>query len=140
MAGVAAKTALGSPTAAELHAALGRSTSVWPLLLSALEEHYGTLTLHWRPSDLTFGRLCLVRHGDRTLAYLMPMAGQLLVGVVLDEKAYGLARASALRPAIKQMLAEVKPTAEGRGIRFVVKSEADVAEVVTLARCIAADG
>jgi len=136
MAGVAAKQALGFPTAAELHAALGKSTSVWPLLLSVLEEQYGTLTLHWRPSELAFGRLCLVRRGDRTLVYLMPMAGQLLVGVVLDEKAYGLAQASGLRPAIKQMLAEAKPTAEGRGIRFVVKTEADVAEVVTLARCV----
>ena len=44
--------------------------------------------------------------------------------------------ASGLRPAIKQMLTEARPSGEGRGIRFVVKTEADIAEVLTLAQCI----
>jgi hypothetical protein len=126
------------PTAAELHAALGHCTSAWPQIVSGLEESFGSLELEWRPSDLTFGRMCLVRRQGKTLVYLMPMAGQLLVGVVLDGYAYQFAMRSTLRPAIKQMLADTKPTGEGRGIRFVVKSEADIAEVLTLAQCIVA--
>lgn len=124
------------PTTAELHAALGRCTSTWPQILSGLEELFGPVTLEWRPSELAFGRLCLVRLGGVTLLYLIPMAGQLLVGVVLDETAYRRATASNLRAGIKQMLADAKPTPEGRGIRFTVKTEADIAEVVTLARCV----
>lgn len=138
MAGKAAQREVVPPTAAELHAALGRCTSAWPQILFGLEELAGPLTLEWRPSELTFGRLCLVKAGGRTLVYLMPMAGQLLVGVVVSAMAYDLAMASELRPAIKQMLTETKPTAEGRGLRFVVKTEADIAEVVTLARCVLA--
>jgi hypothetical protein len=134
--GAAAQREVGPPTAAELHAALGKSTSAWPQILSGLEELAGPLTLEWHPSSLAFGRLCLVRGGGRVLVYLMPMAGQLLVGVVVNTVAYYLAQGSELRPAIKQMLAETRPTAEGRGIRFVVKTEADIAEVVTLARCV----
>ena len=131
-------TEVGPPSAAELHAALGRSTSAWPQILSGLEELYGPPELEWRPSDLAFGRLCLVRCGGQTVLYLIPMAGQLLVGVVLSDAAYQRAVASGLRQGIKHMLAEAKPTREGRGIRFVVKTEADIAEVLTLAQCILA--
>jgi hypothetical protein len=138
MAGAAVRQDVVPPTTAELHAALGRSTSAWPQIVSGLEEVYGPLTLEWHPSDLAFGRLCLVRHQDRILLYLIPMAGQLLVGVILGGYAYHLAMGSSLRPAIKQMLADTKPNGEGRGIRFVVKTEADIAEVLTLVECIVA--
>jgi hypothetical protein len=134
----AARRQAGPPTAGELHAALGRSTSVWPQILSGLEELFGPLTLYWSPSDLAFGRLCQVRLKDRPLLYLVPVAGQLLVGVVANGAAFELAMASDLRPAIKQMLADTSPTGEGRGIRFVVKTETDIAEVMTLAQCIVA--
>jgi len=138
MAGAAVRQDVVPPTPAELHAALGRSTSAWPQIVSGLEELYGPLTLEWHPSDLAFGRLCLVRHQDRILVYLIPMAGQLLVGVVLGGYAYHLAMGSSLRPAIKQMLSDTRPNGEGRGIRFVVKTEADIAEVLTLVECIVA--
>lgn len=138
MAGAAVRQNVVPPTSAELHAALGKSTSAWPQIVSGLEEVYGPLTLQWHPSDLAFGRLCLVRRQDLTLVYLIPMAGQLLVGVVLNGYAYHLAMGSGLRPAIKQMLADTKPNGEGRGIRFVVKTEADIAEVLTLVECIVA--
>ena len=139
MTGAAARKEVGPPTTAELHAALGRSTSTWPQILSGLEELYGHLALEWRPSDLAFGRMGLVRYRDRVLVYLIPMAGQLLVGVVLNEAAFARAMASSLRLAIKQMLAEAKSGGDGRGIRFVVKTEADIAEVLTLAQCIVAE-
>jgi hypothetical protein len=138
MTGAAARTDVTPPTTAELHAALGHSTSVWPQIISGMEEAFGPLTLEWRPSELAFGRMCLVRRRNKTILYLMPMAGQLLVGVVLNGYAFQLAMRSNLRSAIKQMLADTRPTAEGRGIRFVAKSEADIAEVLTLAQCVVA--
>jgi hypothetical protein len=138
MTGGAERKEVVPPTTSELHAALGNSTSAWPQIISGLEEQFGPLTQEWRPSELAFGRMCLVRRRDKTIIYLMPMAGRLLVGVVLNGYAFQLAMRSELRPAIKQMLADTKPTAEGRGIRFVAKTEADIAEVLTLAQCIVA--
>lgn len=135
MAVRSAKQEVEEPSKAELHAALGKSTSAWPAIISGLEERYGSLELEWRPSKLAFGRMCLVRYKDRTLLYLIPMAGQLLAGVVLGERAYNIAQASRLRPAIKKMLSDAKPYAEGRGIRFVVKSNADVEQVMLLVEC-----
>ncbi|GAA0533179.1 hypothetical protein FHS83_002897 [Rhizomicrobium palustre] len=128
-----------APSRAQLHAALGRSASVWPGIISGLEERFSPLELQWRPSGLAFGRMCALRHKGLALAYLLPMAGQLLVGVALDERAYELAQASALREAIKKMLRDTPPAPDGRGIRFVVKNEADIGQVVILAECIMAD-
>jgi hypothetical protein len=136
MTGSAERKDVVPPTTAELHAALGHSTSVWPQIISGMEELFGPLTLMWRPSELAFGRMCLVQRRGKTVLYLMPMAGQLLVGVVLNGFAFQIAMRSGLRPAIKQMLADTRPTGEGRGIRFVAKTEADIAEVLTLAQCV----
>lgn len=125
-----------APSGAELFAALGKSASAWPGIISGLEERFSPLTLEWQQTSLTFGRMCVVRCQTRVLAYLTPMAGQLLVGVVLDDAAFEAALASPLREAIKKMLREAVPGSEGRGIRFVVKTAADVAQVLLLAECI----
>ncbi len=130
-----------APSGAELFTALGRSASAWPGIVSGLEERFSPLELEWRASSLAFGRMCVVRYRGRVLVYLTPMAGQLLVGVVLGERAFGAAQASALREAIKKMLSDTPPAgSEGRGIRFVVKTAADVAQVLLLAECIMAAG
>lgn len=84
--------------------------------------------------------MCLVCHKGRVLVYLLPMAGQLLTGVVLDEAAFERAQASGLREAVKKMLRDTAPAEEGRGIRFVVKNESDVAQVLILAEAIMAGG
>jgi len=130
-----AKDLVRPPSGAELHAALGKNASVWPGIVSGLEERYSPLELEWRPSKLEFGRMCLVRHKGRTLLYLMPMAGQVLVGVVLGKRAYEIAMASKLRAGIKKMLSDAKPYVEGRGIRFTVKTAPDVAQVLLLVEC-----
>ncbi|MDR3528216.1 MAG: DUF3788 family protein [Rhizomicrobium sp.] len=130
-----------APSGAELFAALGRSASAWPGIISGLEERFSPLELEWRASSLAFGRMCVVRFRGRVLVYLTPMAGQLLVGIVLDEQASAVAQSSALREAIKKMLTDTPPAAgEGRGIRFVVKTTADVSQVLLLAECIMAQG
>ena len=124
------------PSGAELFAALGRSASAWPSILSGLEERFSPLALEWQATSLAFGRMCVVRSQTSVLAYLTPMAGQLLVGVVLGDDAFQAALASPLREAIKKMLREAVPGREGRGIRFVVKTAADVTQVLMLAECI----
>lgn len=127
-----------APGRAELHKALGRSASAWPGIIAGLEERFSPLDLVWRRSELTFGRMCLVCHQGHVLVYLLPMAGQLLVGVVLDEPAFQAALASDLREAVKKMLRDAPATPEGRGLRFVVKSEGDVDQVLILAQCVGA--
>ncbi len=76
--------------------------------------------------------MCLLQHKKRTLLYLTPEKEEVRVAIVLGERAYGLAMASALPAAIKQMLSEARPYAEGRGIRFSVSSPGDIAAIKQL--------
>ncbi len=123
-----------APPQAELSKALGKAAAHWQAIVAALEKDFSPLDQEWRPSKLEFGRMCLLRYKDRTLLYLIPMAGQLLVGVVLGQRAFDLAMESALPDAIKKMLRDARPYAEGRGIRFTAKSAKDVASVALLVK------
>jgi hypothetical protein len=120
------------PTDVELKAVLGKAGTVWSGIVRAVEEKFAPLDKEWKPSKLAFGRVCLLQHKKRTLLYLIPDKEQFLVAIVLGERAYGLAMASSLPAAIKKMLSEARPYAEGRGIRFPVNSVSDIPVVAKL--------
>ena len=120
------------PNDAELRAALGPAEVLWSGILNAVESLAPPLDTEWKPSKAEFGRMCLLRHKKRTLLYLTPEKKGIRVAIVLGERAYGLAMASSLPAAIKNMFSEAKAYAEGRGIRFVVSSASDVATVKQL--------
>jgi hypothetical protein len=120
------------PTDAELRAVLGKAEAVWSAIVRAIEEKFAPLDKEWKPSKLGFGRVCLLRHKKRTLLYLIPDKGLIVVAVVLGERAYELAMAASLPAAIKKMFSEAKPYAEGRGIRFPVNSLSEVPVIAKL--------
>ena len=127
-----AKKAAKPPADAELKAFLGKAGAAWSAIVRMVEEKFSPLDQEWKPSKLAFGRLCLLRHKKRTLLYLIPDKGQVVVAVVLGERAFELAMASSLPAAIKKMFSEAKPYAEGRGIRFPVSSMIGVPVVAKL--------
>jgi hypothetical protein len=120
------------PTDAELKAVLGKAGATWSAIVRTVEEKFVPLDREWKPSKLAFGRLCLLRHKKRTLLYLIPDKEQVVVAVVLGERAYELAMAATLPAVIQKMLSEAKPYAEGRGIRFPVNSLSDVPVIAKL--------
>ena len=120
------------PVDTELKAALGKAAAVWSAIIDAIEEKFVPLDEAWKPSKLGLGRLCLLQYRKRTLLYLTPDKGQILVAIVLGERAYQLAMTSSLPAAIKKMFSDAKPYAEGRGIRFPVKSLSDVPMIAKL--------
>jgi hypothetical protein len=127
-----AKKTAKPPADAELRAFLGKAGAAWSAIVRAVEEKFAPLDQEWKPSKLGCGRMCLLRHKKRTLLYLTPDKGQVLVAVVLGERAFELAMSASLPAAIKKMLAEAKPYAEGRGIRFPVDSVRGVPVVAKL--------
>lgn len=120
------------PTEADLSATLGPALDVWREILAAVSERFGPVVPEWKPSKSGFGRMCLLRQKKRTLLYLTPEDGQVQVAIVLGERAAADALAGRLPEAIKELIREARPYAEGRGIRFPVSSLADVAVVAEL--------
>jgi hypothetical protein len=111
---------------------LGVAQDIWKAIIAALAEKYGPIDLEWKSSTSDFGSMCLLKHKKRTLLYLTPEKNAVRVAIVLGERAVGVAMASRLPKAIKTMLQEAKPYAEGRGIRFPVSSAADLPVVEKL--------
>lgn len=123
---------LKSPTKAELQAVLGDAGEVWNAIVRAIEEKFSPLEKAWKPSRAEFGRICLLQHKKRTLLYMTPDKEKIWIAVVLGERAVAIAATSALPGRIKKLIAEARPYAEGRGIRFPVSSSSDIRVVTDL--------
>jgi len=120
------------PNKAELQGTLGAALPVWTGILGLAEAAHAPLIKTWKASKSEFGLMCLLQHKKRTLLYLTPDKDLVWVAIILGERAFHLAMASSLPEDIKQSLREAKPYAEGRGIRFCVRSLEDLPTVATL--------
>ncbi|MBI1751504.1 MAG: DUF3788 family protein [Acidobacteria bacterium] len=122
-----------APNPSELKDHLGAALSIWNQIVKMVEATHGPLVETWKPSKTEFGRMCLLQHKKKTLVYLTPGRGQVWVAIILGERAFQLAMASSsLRDEIKIRLREAKPYAEGRGIRFSVERQDDLASIAEL--------
>ncbi|MBK8859020.1 MAG: DUF3788 family protein [Opitutaceae bacterium] len=101
-----------APSAAELATVLGTAETVWTGIIAAVRERFAPLELQWKPSKSAFGRICLLRHRQRTLLYLTPGNVEITVAIVLGERACALAMAGSIPARIKQLLREARPYAE----------------------------
>jgi hypothetical protein len=121
-----------SPSSNELAAVLGPAEVVWAGIVDGIRAQFSSLDLQWKPSKSEFGHICLLQHKKRTLLYLTPEKKEITVAIVLGERAYALAMASAIPAKIKQLFSAARPYAEGRGIRFLVNSTCDIPVVTKL--------
>jgi hypothetical protein len=76
--------------------------------------------------------MCLLKQKKRTLLYMTPDKGKVVIAVVLGERAVAIALASKLPPRIKKLITEARPYVEGRGIKFEVSSVKEVLMVTEL--------
>lgn len=121
-----------APSRQSVARTLGRAQVVWDAIHEAVTARYGPLTPEWKASKSEFGWMCALKQGKRTVVYLTPEAGAVRVAVVLGERAANAALASGLPKSIRTLIAEARPYAEGRGIRFPVESAAEVVVVTDL--------
>jgi hypothetical protein len=105
---------------------LGPAVVIWDGIVQALQADHGELEPDWKPSKSDFGSMCALKLGKRTVVYLTPETDAVLVAVVLGERATTAALAGRLPEAVKTLLREARPYAEGRGIRLRATKVADV--------------
>lgn len=121
------------PTRESLSAALGSSSAFWFALIQHLTSRYGSLSEEWAFSGAQYGWSLRLVHKKRRVLYLIPQAGAFLVGVVLGEKAVAAANRSPLAQAVLDEINGARKYAEGRGIRWKVRSQEDLQSVELLA-------
>ena len=115
------------PRPARLRNVLGPSAGLWDRLIAFVAKRQAPLTESWGFPGVKYGWSLRLKKKDRTLVYLTPCEGHFLAGIVLGDKALGLARAGGLVPAPVLALVETAPKyAEGRGVRVEVRNAADL--------------
>lgn len=122
------------PTEADLSSTLGTAYALWTELPAALALRIGPMQPVWGFASARLGWSLRVVRKERVILYLTPQRGQFLVSFALGERAVVAARGAALPPATMRVVDAAPRYAEGRGVRFQVKSRRPVTALATLAQ------
>ena len=123
------------PTEAELAAILGPVMPLWTELVADVARHAGDIVEAWHHGGARYGWSMRLVRKDRNLVYLTPQPGTFLVGVALGEKAIAAAKAAGIASEhTLEIVAAAPKYAEGRGVRYPVASDDDLAVARELAR------
>jgi hypothetical protein len=126
------------PADDEVAAALGAGAAFWTALRERLGAAFAPIEEDWAYSGRRLGWALRLRRGGRPVAYLTPLAGRVRASLALPERAMAAALEVDLPEPIRTAVATAPTAAEGRAVRFEVRTDADVAAVLVLARIRAA--
>jgi hypothetical protein len=122
------------PTDDDLRSVLGKSYESWTRLIALVAERIGPVSEVWGFAGARTGWGLRLRHAERVILYLTPQANQFLVSFALGEKAVAAVRAAKLSASVREAIEEAPRYAEGRGVRFAVRSSRQLASLATVAR------
>lgn len=120
------------PTTDELHRTLAAAAPVWRDLVARVSETCPKVSEQWNFGGAKFGWSMRLRSKDRIVLYLIPQAGQVLVGIVLGPRAVAAAAGADLPAAVCAALAAAPRYAEGTGLRLPVASPEELPAVFAL--------
>lgn len=122
------------PSEADLETALGERLSIWNGIPAIVERLAGEAVCEWKYYSSKSGWSMIVCVKKRTIVHLSPLPDVVQAVFIFGENATNAALNSDLPDAVKTCLREAEPYLEGRGIRFRVETEADLATVEKLVR------
>jgi hypothetical protein len=120
------------PTAKEVSAALGPSQSLWKRLLAELADELD-LKGEWGMSSPKLGWSLRMKRDDRIIVYLAPLQGRFQASFALGDKAVQTALASGLPNSVVTAIHSATKYAEGKAVRFDVRSVEDLVAVKKIA-------
>lgn len=127
------------PTPQTLAATLGRTHVHWARLQASLQQQHGPLVEEWNYAGKSFGWSFRLKEKKRVLVYMTPCRGHFLASFVLGEKACAAAHQAKLPAPMLKRIDAAPRYAEGRGVRFEVRTKADADGVETVAAIKAAN-
>jgi uncharacterized protein DUF3788 len=125
---------LERPNNDELAAALGPAKALWDELASDLVRENQIDVQEWNSYSPKAGWSLRLKHGKRTIVYLVPFLGSFQAALALGNKAVKAAQQVSLPARVRKIIAEAPRYAEGTGVRIIVNGPEDVTAVKKLAR------
>ncbi len=120
------------PTEDELRHTLAAAAPLWKSLVAYVTETCAEVTEQWNFAGVKFGWSMRMRSKDRIVLYLIPQAGQVLVGIVLGPRAVAAAAGADLPAEVREAIAAAPRYAEGTGLRLPVSSPEELPALFTL--------
>ena len=122
------------PNNDELAAALGPAKSLWDQLAADLARENQLDVQEWNSSSPQAGWSLRLKHGARTIVYLIPLRDGFQAALVLGDKALKAAQRSNLPARAQKIIRDAPRYAEGTGVRITVNQPEDIAAIKKLAR------
>lgn len=122
-----------APSTADVSTALGLENTVWQELVDWIAEESG-VEQEWKSSGKTYGWSLRLKIKKRNILYLSPCGGCFRAAFIFGDKAMVAARQSNLTESTLQLLDSAPRYPEGTGLRLLVQSSDDLAEIRKLAR------
>jgi hypothetical protein len=110
------------PQETELAAMLGSTWDLWEELRRSIGTRFVPLSEDWGFSSKSTGWGLRLKRDPRTVLYMTPCKGYFLASFALGEKAVAVARASDLPTWVLEAIETAPRYAEGRGVRFEIRS------------------
>lgn len=121
------------PTDDQVAAVLDDVSGLWNELKRQVGARYAPLSEDWGFSGQKWGWALRLKHKKRTVLYLTPSNGFFLAGFALGQKAVDAAHQRGLPQSVLDLIDSSQKFAEGRGVRFEVRTAGDVENVVAVA-------
>lgn len=121
------------PSSADVAEVLADTSRLWIDLKDLIASRFDPLAEEWTFSGKKWGWSLRLKHKKRAILYMTPSTGFFFVGFALGEKAVAAAHDSDLPPGLLEIIDQAKKYAEGRAVRFEVRSSEDLDNVVSIA-------
>lgn len=121
------------PRDSDLAVVLGDSQDLWTELKSKIEEQFHPLSVDWTFSGKKWGWSLRLKQKKRAVLYMTPRSGYFVAGLALGQKAVDAAHQSDLPQSTLEMIDGSDVYAEGRAVRFEVRTREDVGTAVRIA-------
>jgi hypothetical protein len=121
------------PRDSDLAAVLGDSQDLWTDLQSKIEEQFQPLSVDWTFSGKKWGWSLRLKQKKRAVLYMTPRSSYFVAGLAVGQRAVDAAHQSDLPQSTLEMIDGSDVYAEGRAVRFEVRTREDVGTAVRIA-------
>ena len=122
-----------APTDKDLAEVLGKSHALWIELRDHVASAFAPLNVEWGCSSKSAGWGLRLKTEKRAVLYLCPCRGYFLASFALGEKAVRAAKEAGLPESVLKTIDDAPRYAEGRGVRFEIRTRGDVRNMEKLA-------
>jgi len=121
------------PQENQLRETLGKTYTHWNELKRLIGAKFTPLSVDWGFSGKKYGWGLRLKQEKRTVLYMTPCKGYFLASFALGEKAVKASHDSELPVSVLRVIDAAPKYAEGRGVRFEVRSAKDVRNILKVA-------